>query len=178
MNPFLYNRLKHHKIYIEEFIRNFSGDFEMLRKELLVIGESQLDLYIGIHREEAIEEEISELLKAQKVYSEEMYTDWLQIAGGFRYVDLSDGSRWILRLGEHKEAFIHIHPGRYSPHTIRVKAGVLKIVIACLVYCRKNMCSVSLDTINIVRTEILQMSPVKTLSRSIALLKTLECFEF
>ena len=50
----------------------------------------------------------------------------------FRQIQLRDRSIWVLRSGENQERYLHIHPGRYSPNTIRVKAITLKTAILIL----------------------------------------------
>jgi hypothetical protein len=69
-----------------------------------------------------------------------------------------------LRLGEQEERYVHIHPGRYSPHTIRVKANTLKTAIALSVWMKVyNHREINLELLNHVRREILAASPVKSL---------------
>jgi hypothetical protein len=80
--------------------------------------------------------------------------------GGFRSITLSDTSEWILREGADPEAYVHIHPGRYSPHTFRVKATSLKIAV-CAIYLDGKPNSLDTAFINNIRTGILNLSPVK-----------------
>jgi hypothetical protein len=47
---------------------------------------------------------------------------------------LSDGSRWVLRLGNEPDRYVHIHPGRYADNTRRVRANVLKTAALALAY--------------------------------------------
>jgi hypothetical protein len=71
---------------------------------------------------------------------------------------------WVLRLGEQAERYIHIHPGRYSPHTVRVKASALKTTIAASVWMKiLNQAKLTVELLNYVRKEILGTSPVKSL---------------
>jgi hypothetical protein len=71
----------------------------------------------------------------------------------------------VLRLGEQPERYVHIHPGRYSPHTIRVKAGALKTAIALSVWMKLyNHGELTVELLNYVRKDVLTASPVKSLT--------------
>jgi hypothetical protein len=71
----------------------------------------------------------------------------------------------VLRLGEQENRYVHIHPGRYATHTIRVKAGTLKTAIAVSIWKKKFNCTeITLALVNRVRKEILYTSPVKSFS--------------
>ncbi|MFY0254284.1 hypothetical protein ACDQ55_10060 [Chitinophaga sp. 30R24] len=71
-------------------------------------------------------------LQQAGVYTQAEYVAWLAASRGYATLTLSDASRWILRLATGKTVYIHLHPGRYSPHTFRVKAAALK---TALIYC-------------------------------------------
>ncbi len=68
----------------------------------------------------------------------ERFRDWLLHAGEYAvFTHPADGSRWVLRLGDEHGRFVHLHPGRWSPLTVRVRANVLKT--AFLVLCRTGI---------------------------------------
>ena len=65
----------------------------------------------------------------------EAFAAWLATGGGYGLVTLpADGSVWTLRLGVADGRYVHLHPGRHTPHTVRVNAATLKTaVMACAV---------------------------------------------
>jgi hypothetical protein len=90
---------------------------------------------------------------------------------------ISDKSIWTLRLGNEKKRYIHIHPGRYSPLTIRVKAVTLKTTIAVRVLVEEIDSELpNLKSINEVRTSFLKLPPLKSLSLSSGIGKFLNIF--
>lgn len=133
---------------------------EQLATAVCVLGNSQMDIYYGELDIPALYQEIMQYITHAGVGEEAAYTAWLQQAGGYRELTLSDGSRWILLQGIEPGKYIHIHPARYSLHSLRVKATTLKTAIACLVYYPGNKAP-DLEALNEVRKTVLQLSPVK-----------------
>ncbi|TVR74699.1 MAG: hypothetical protein EA408_02045 [Marinilabiliales bacterium] len=177
--PFMLNCLKHHAGYISDFITCYKGDPTGLEKQLLVLGKSQMDLYTGGLSPAQVTGEIKNLLGEELTASERAYLGWLgEASGRYRELSLSDGSVWILLPGKEKGRYIHVHPGRWSPDTIRVRSETLKSAIAVLIYCRIHGgdCS-DLAVINEARVKLLGLSPVKEagprrgLGRMISILK-------
>jgi len=74
---------------------------------------------------------------------------------------LSDGSVWVLRKGVESAHYVHIHPGRYSKYSIRVKATTLKSAIAIKIF-YGELSITSLGKINDAR-KFLNISPIKNL---------------
>lgn len=178
--PILLNGLKHHLAYIKAFIHaNISAGISVipsLRVKLLCIGESQMDVYLGTMSPREIAQEVAVKLKEANLYEKPLYENWLlQEKGGFANIRLADGTDWILRVGEIAERYIHIHPGRYAAHTIRVKANTLKTAIA-LTVCRKveHPKEIEVTYVNYVRKKVLNLSPVKSISASEGMGKLLE----
>ncbi len=155
--PIIFNALKHHLGFIRSFAQQIGT--ENLCTDLLKIGGSQMDLYIGDLTIEQIFEETAIFLHKNDWYDVGKYKEQLIKKGHYIECDLSDGSTWTLRLGIDDTQYIHIHPSRYAQHTQRVKAGVLKTAIAFLV---RRETDLSTATINAVRKE-LGLSPVKNL---------------
>jgi len=76
---------------------------------------------------------------------------------------LIDKSVWTLRLGENTERHIHLHPGRHSPQTIRVKAATLKTAILCLCLVNAGQTeTIETVTINEIRKKYLNEPPIKS----------------
>ena len=116
-------------------------------------------MHYGQLSENDICKEISTFTINNYLTAREQLTEWLR-PYTYRKVELSDGSFWVIREGQETHRFIHIHPGKHAPLTIRVKAPVLKTVIALKV-CGFDLEHADLRTINQVRTEKLHLSPIK-----------------
>lgn len=153
----LFNALKHHRGYIHQQIATATPDTlpELLRK----LGNSQMDIYYGYLSMEGLFEEV---LTQIPVGSEADYLEWLH--GAYKEITLADTSRWILLEGNVPGQYIHLHPARYSPESMRVKAPILKTAIACIV-CHPGIAHPDLDMVNYIRKTILHLSPVKDLAQ-------------
>ena len=170
----LFSGLKHHRHTLRDFIENPANEqILQLRGKLLAIGNSLMDLYIGELTETEIYEEIIEILSAQNAVPEEKYRQFLH-PHHYRTVTLSDTSQWVLRWGEKPNRHIHIHPGRYSPHTLRVKATTLKTAIAALIWRRQFAQALDTPLLNRLRKDILGLSPVRDLSEAYSVAKVMD----
>ncbi len=71
---------------------------------------------------------------------------------------------WILRWGELESQRVHLHPARYSPLSVRVRAPVLRSAYAILVWqAWYGGELLDLRLINQVRATWLQLSPIAKL---------------
>lgn len=179
--PVLLNCWKHHLDYIINEIKSYSLDDlpGKLKDDLLNIGNSTTDLYTGkISPAEAAKISI-ELLKKKKLYNKDIYVKWiLDSEDQYRTMKFPDQSVWIFKIGNNHERYIHIHPGRYVPLTLRVKATVLKSVIGTMVLLRSsNERQDLLTTINRARKTFIGLSPVKSLKPGSELDKLIKMFE-
>lgn len=158
--PILFHPLKHHLGYIHAFVQEqITQTGAELQQALRTIGGSQLDLYIGPLSPFSISEEVILYLQDSNLLEPTLFRNYLS-TGGYRICTLSDSSAWTLRWGVHEGRHVHLHPGRYSLHTLRVKANHLKTAIAVAVTCLKTGQSVSLELLNQVRVGQLALSPV------------------
>jgi len=182
-NPFVplpvnFNCWKHHSGFIKQQIKLYSRtrDQIQLKKQLLIIGESQMDLYFGEYTPSEISREIISYLKKEKSFSFDKYIDLISKDGkNYKIVQLSDKSSWTLRLGENQERYVHIHPARYSPHTIRAKATTLKTAILVLWY--KQFGEIKLietEAVNFIRKKYLNEPPLKSLSKASGLIRLID----
>jgi hypothetical protein len=170
------NALKHHIRAITRLTAD--GSVAELPQRLKVLGSSQMDLYLGDLEETDISREVLQALSVLNIHTEQQYRDWLEQHHHYRSVTLSDSSVWILRLGKESDRYIHLHPGRYSPETVRVKAAVLKTAIATWAYLKNGLISeVNEDALNRVRKEVLELPPLKSLAESRAILKMIGIIE-
>ncbi len=176
--PLTFNCWKHHAGFIKKQVKFYRGEktsVEELQKTLFVIGESQMDLYVGELSPQKICDEIVSKLKSTGVLAFKEYKKWLFDSGNeYKLVEISDNSVWTLRLGKQEERYVHIHPGRYSPVTIRVKALTLKTAIAVLIInYEKNIPLIDTLKINEVRKKILNSPPVKKVSSNSAVVRVI-----
>jgi hypothetical protein len=153
-----FNALKHHLNEIRKFINAPPDNYIEI---LETIGASLPDVYIGILSIEKICTEITGQLTRMNVLDKQSYLKWVDTTGGYRKIELSDGSKWILRISENEKFYIHIHPGRYSPYSIRLKAGALKTTICFLINSKMSKkINISTQQINQARNT-LGLSPIK-----------------
>lgn len=176
--PLKFNCWKHHSDFIKKQVKIYRGEkisVEELQKTLLVIGESQMDLYVGKLTPQEICDELLSRLKLTGVLAFKEYKKWLFEKGSeYKLMKISDSSIWTLRLGNEEERYIHIHPARYSPDTLRVKALTLKTAIAVLIINNENKTTL-IDTlqINAIRKEVLNSPPVKKITSNSAVLRVI-----
>ena len=178
-----FNPWKHHKNYICKKIKYYSSQkdtgIKELKKNLMQIGKSQMDLYAGELSLPQIIQNIScEILK-QNVVNKESYISWLREFGkDYRNIMLKDNSGWTLRLSEKDEKFIHIHPARNSLNTIRVRAATLQTAIAAIVVSQiKSISPMDINIINEARKKYFDKSPVKTIYKNSGLGKIILLLE-
>jgi len=137
-----------------------------------------MDLYLGKLTPFELTEFTKKFLKKNEVFKYESYEQWLlSECKEYRLITLPDKSIWTLRMDNKKKNYVHIHPGRYSLHTIRVRALTLKTAICVMAYLNihKNF-SPDLKLINNLRKELLNAVPVKSLSSTLGLRRLLDVF--
>jgi hypothetical protein len=168
-HPILFNTWKHHAATLRQRIAEVAAAgptaLAALPSRLVVIGMKLMDLYTGTLTPQAIGAGLVELLDQQSTLSPERYQAWVQAAGGFRTLTLSDQSVWLLRCGDLNDRYVHVHPGRWTPHTRRVRANVLKTAIVVLTHAAIHGGDVhDVRLINTVRQQHLGLSPIRELS--------------
>jgi len=171
VEPILLNCWKHHSHFIKSKISEYreAREFDLtnLCRELLRIGESLMDLYLGELTPGEIAGRIIASYKKTNHLSREDFIHWLKEGGDdYRLIELRDKSLWTLRLGEKQERYIHIHPSRYSPLTIRVRAHTLKSAILYLIL-NNNEADIqdNLAFLNKIRKDYLNQPPLKSISQ-------------
>ena len=178
--PIKLNCWKHHAGFTKKQISVLISESELiwLKKSLLLIGESQMDLYFGEYSPKKISSLIISELKSKNSFDYNSYKAWLKSEGhDYRLLKLSDDSVWTLRLGEEPERYVHIHPGRYSKHSVRVKSTTLKTAI-CILCWQKLFPKivVDLNLVNVLRNELVFAPPLKSLKHSAGLNRLLNLF--
>ncbi len=176
--PVKLNCWKHHagfiRLKIWEYQNNPEAHLTSLQSEMLLIGESLMDLYLGELTPGEIVDSIIDSCRKQKILGKTEFQSWLKAEGkDFRTIELKDKSKWTLRLGDKKERYIHIHPSRYSPHTIRVRSASLKSAILFLIL-EKPDAQDNLFFVNRIRKDYLNLPPLKNLSSGSALFNLID----
>jgi hypothetical protein len=162
--PFQFNPLKHHLVFIKEFVSHRidpkSGtEIQRLSKELKRIGTSVMDIYNGLLSTSDICKELSVYLEINQLLDEEIFSSWTgKKFDDFRVIELSDSSRWILKYHKDPQRFVHFFPARSSPYTFRVKANTLKSSMLYFILIGKDY--ISGDDLNKARG-LIGLSPVK-----------------
>lgn len=163
--PFLFNFWKHHFLFLLNEIKTFSSEFESeaLRSPMQKIGNSTTDLYTGTMSIPEISEFCKSKLVEDSRFEKDSYTKWIrQHPESYREMLFPDQSVWILKIGVEKERHIHIHPGRNVRHTVRVKANILKTAYLANLFAYKYQKSpMDIDLINLLRKDVLDLSPIK-----------------
>ena len=178
--PINFNCWKHHAGFIKQQIDSVREikELDELKAYLLRIGESQMDLYFGENSPINISEQILGYTHSKKILSSKQYQDWLyKDERAYQLVELKDKSIWTLRLGDDAERYVHIHPGRYSPNTIRVKATTLKTAIFLICFEQLgDIKSFETATLNDIRKKYLNEPPLKSFSKASGLGRLIHLF--
>jgi hypothetical protein len=168
--PVLLNGWKHHAGALRERIALTAGAGEAALKELagrlVVIGTELMDLYTGDLSPAGIADRVIATLRAGDRLAPDVYRAWLEANGGYQVLTFpEDASRWVLRMGDEAGRYVHVHPARWAPATLRVRANVLKSAVMVLAYAAVhggNPLDVAL--VNRVRKDYLGFSPVRALT--------------
>lgn len=164
-HPILFNLWKHHAGYVAAQLKQAEKlGWEYFAQEVKAIGNNQMDVYMGRLSPAEIGKEILGILQEKQLHSQEAYQNWItQTPQQFRLLTLADQSVWTMLWSPATKKYIHIHPARYSLHTLRVRGTVLKTVIMSCAWAAVENKQIDLCLINQVREEILNLSPVQQL---------------
>jgi len=176
--PIALNCWKHHLGYVKSFILSQSIiNFNNINEPFQYNKDSLTDFYIGDLDCINISNQVinhSDLLGIKGI---SQYRNWLTNRGvDYKCIQLSDGSSWTLRLGKDERRYIHIHPSRYSPNTVRIRRSTLTTAIAyiCQFGIQKNV--ISLEKVNFARKEFTKLPFVKPSSSLTAISRVLHLF--
>ena len=176
--PITFNLQKHHFNFLREQIDVWKKmEWKAIEPELMNIGNNLLDFYIGFLTIEEICNECLKYFQEERIIKKEDFLKWLQ-PHGYKIIELTDKSKWIIKEGIDNERFIHIHPAKYSPNSMRVRATTLKTVVALQIhsfpiYQEKKE---NLQIVNMVRVKYLHLSPVRSLNESKAIINLWKFF--
>lgn len=174
-----FNPWKHHAGFIQEqikFLASQKDGMDNAAESIKVIGESLMDLYTGLFTADQIHTQVTTILGIASITSKQKFINLVNESGmAYRIITFTDNSRWVLRIGDDENKFVHIHPAKYSPFTIRVRAKTLKTAVLALVYCfMRKTGSVDLQVINSVRKKYLGEPPVKSITSAKGIIKVIE----
>ena len=170
--PISFNASKHH---LKKILDILNRSDEKAVHELESICHNYSDIYTGNLSPREISEKIILFLKELEVCEKNTFTKWLSGKNHHRKIILPDLSEWILRLAKDPDRFIHIHPAKTGPFTIRFKGSTLKTV-----YRVKRMFEIqkgnpTLKQVNAARKKA-NLSPVKALNTGKGILKCWKYF--
>lgn len=180
--PILFNPWKHHKGYIREALNTIKikdeRDIKDFTKKLNIMGNSLSDLYTGSMSVQQIVNHIIKEINEVKVTDASSYKEWLHNENrDYKIIKLPDSSTWTLRYGNEKERYIHIHPARYSIHSVRVKSISLKTASLLVLWAKSFGSSLEdIKLINKLRVNYHNASPLKTFSSNSGLGKIIKLF--
>jgi hypothetical protein len=163
--PVLLNTWKHHAGALRRRIaaaaRGGEPGLAALAGGMVVIGTELMDLYVGRFTPAEIVAKVVARLQADGLLAPDAYRAWVAAAGGYRLLPFAeDDSAWVLRAGD-DERYVHVHPGRWAPATLRVRANVLKTAVMALAYAAVHGGDpMDRALLNRVRAEYLGLSPV------------------
>jgi hypothetical protein len=177
--PVLFHPLKHHLLSIRNFIEAHALQGETVMPEvaarLTTLGNSQMDVYTGALSSATLAADVTQHLADHHLLEAGAYAGWLQVSGGYRLITLSDHSQWVLRWGEVPARYVHIHPARYSPFTIRVKASTLKTaIVVCIWQWQHPLEPGQLAGVNQLRRDWLQLPPMRSFEEAEGLHRMLD----
>jgi hypothetical protein len=168
--PFIFNRFKHHLQTVRAALRQDTS--EQIEINLKQIGDSIMDLYTGDLAVETLFKEIAQQLIELNIYEPTLYESFLKANHNYFKLTVSDGSEWVLLMGNNLKHFVHIHPARYAVHSVRVKATSWKTVIAARTFADSAI-EIDLKYLNQIRKQ-LDLSPLKKMASATALMRLFE----
>lgn len=180
--PVLLNCWKHHAGFalaqIDYFQHQGPEQLPALVEALRVVGSAQMDWYYGPASPAQIGTAILRWLTAHGYQDPAAYAAWLHAHGGYHTVTLDSFSTWVVRWGEQDGYHVHLHPARYAPHTLRLRAPLLKVAIGVMVWAGIYGGDVlDLVLINHVRQTLFALAPIPQLHQHQGLAPVLRMFQ-
>ncbi len=176
-HPFLYQAWKHHAPFLRARLAKVrdQGHREVeVSKGVQRMGDSVTDLYIGELSIDELSGELKTLLGEPLLSSPDRYRNWLG-EEGYRILCLSDSSRWVLKDADELDRWIHLHPARHSPLSIRVRGKTLRTAfLVHLEAAHYGMDPLDKGLVDHVRANYLQLPPLRSLDRKRGLGRLIE----
>lgn len=167
--PVLFNSWKHHAGWIRWRVRQAVAagqpGVDALPAELVVVGTRLMDLYTGSFTPAELASQLMDQLRAAGRLEYESLAAWLSGQAAWSMLDLPDGSKWAIRLGPADGRYLHLHPGRWVPHTLRVQANALKSAVMAHAHAGLTRGDpTDLALVNDARRKYLGLLPVRALT--------------
>lgn len=178
-SPFIFNAQKHHAGFLKNIVSEAINS-GLSKTDLLTfiqkIGNSMIDIYYGALSIDDIITEIRNQLVEGEHFERDQFEEYLnQAPAAYVNVIISDSSVWTLLIGNDQECYIHIHPARQSPHTVRVRALALKTALILKIYYSPTLEAGDLVLlVNEVRKNFLDESPIKNISYTKNLIRVIK----
>lgn len=168
-HPALLNTWKHHAGWIRRRIaaaaHSGAESVARLPTEMAVVGSRLMDLYVGTLAPATVAEHVFTDLKARGLFEYEPLAKWLAERGEYAITEVPDGSKWTIRLGPADGRYLHLHPGRWAPHTMRVQANTLRSAVMAHAHAQlTGRDARDLSVVNDARTRYLGLLPVRELT--------------
>ena len=163
--PIQYNPYKHHfSFLLSEMAEWQKSDWSVTEKTMLLIGNNLFDFYLGELTPEQICKATLTYFETKNITTKTAFNKWMGTAE-WKKITLPDESKWLIKKGIQANRFIHIHPAKFSKHTIRVRATTLKTVLTLCVHKIPILddAELNLMAVNQQRSSYLQLSPIKSL---------------
>jgi hypothetical protein len=171
--PVRFNPLKHHRKFMLRLLQNASP--EMITDLLDPVCNNYIDLYTGSLTSKEIALQVIAVLKSMDVLDAAKFTRWVETNHGYRKITVSDQSEWIVRAGNESDRFVHLHPSRTGPFSVRFKGSTLKTICLLKINLLASEKTPSLDIVNRVRQQV-GLSPVNKLEPDKGILASFEKF--
>lgn len=171
--PLRFNPFKHHRNYLLAQLE--STPPELIKSLLHPICHNYMDLYIGKMSPQAITLAVIDKLKETLVLEEGPFTHWVHSRNDYRHIWLEDQSVWVVRKSELKDRYIHLHPSRTGPLSVRVKGSTFKTICQLKATFPDHPSTFSLEQVNLARQQV-GLSPVKRLDQGKGILMHFELF--
>jgi hypothetical protein len=140
--PVMFNTYKHHAGSLRARLAALTpGDlpgFADALRAVDVLGTRLMDLYTGGLTPRELSAWVRDELAGSGRLDPEAYRAWIAAGEDYAVLTHPDGSRWVLRGGDDALCHVHVHPARWSPSSMRVKATVLKTAYAVLAFARTH----------------------------------------
>ncbi len=167
--PALLNTWKHHAGWIRSRIATAvsagPAGVTALPAEMVVVGTRLMDLYTGSYQPAEVAELVFADLKARGLFEYASLARWLAERGSYALTELPDRSQWTIRLGPAAGRYLHLHPGRWVPNTLRVPANALKSAVMAHAHARLTGGEpTDLAVVNAARKLYLGLLPVRKLT--------------
>lgn len=163
--PIQYNPYKHHfRFLLSEITEWQNSDWIVTEKAMLSIGTNLFDFYLGNLTPEQICKASLHYFETKNITTETDFSNWMGNSE-WKKITLPDESKWLIKKGNQADRYLHIHPAKFSKHTIRIRATTLKTVLTLCVHKIPILddTELNLQAVNQQRILYLQLSPIKSL---------------